>query len=154
MAFFAPALMYISAGVAAYSAIQQGKAAEAAAAFNEITNRQNAEMARSEARVRASQTERETMLRLGAIRAAQGASGGTGEGSVLDVIADSARQGEMERQYALYQGEASARGYKNTASLDAMQGKQAATAGYLKAGQELLGGAYAANRAQTSLTRN
>ena len=154
MAFIAPVLMYVSAGIAAYSAIQQGKAAEAAAAFNEITNRQNAEMSRSEARMRASQTERETMLRLGAIRAAQGASGGTGEGSVLDVIADSARQGELERQYEIYRGEAAARGYKNTATLDARQGSQAAKAGYLRAGQDLLGGAYAANRGQAALVRS
>jgi hypothetical protein len=91
--------------------------------------------------MQAAQTERENFLRLGAIRAAQGASGGTGEGSVLDVIADVARQGELERQYKLYQGEAAARGYINTATLDTMQGRAARQAGQLRAGTELLSGA-------------
>jgi hypothetical protein len=133
--------MFASAGLAAMSAIQQGKAAEAASAFNAMVQKQNAEQARSEARMQAAQTERENFLRLGAIRAAQGASGGTGEGSVLDVIADTARQGELERQHKLYQGEAAARGYTNTATLDVMRGRAEKQAGQLRAGTELLSGA-------------
>jgi hypothetical protein len=148
-----PILMVASAAVAAYGAIQQGKAAKAAASFNEAIGRQNADISRENARVQAAQVDRENFLRLGAIRAAQGASGGTPEGSVLDVLADTARQGEMERQYELYKGEAAARGYTNTASLDALQGREASRASYLRAGTELLSGASGAGRAYTGLNR-
>lgn len=153
MAVALPFLMYASAGVAAYGAYQQGQAAQAAATFNEVTSIQNAELARREARTQAAQTHRENMLRLGAIQAAQGASGGSPEGSVLDVIADVARQGELEKQYQIFQGEAAARGYKNTGTLDAFRGEQAANAGYLRAGSELLSGGVSATREANRLNR-
>ena len=153
MAVAVPILMWVSAGLAAVSAIKQGQAAEAASAFNAMVQKQNAEQARSEARMQAAQTERENFLRLGAIRAAQGASGGTGEGSVLDVIADTARQGELERQFKLFQGEAAARGFTNTATLDTFQGKAAKQASVLRAGTELLGGGQSAFGAGQRLTR-
>jgi len=148
-----PYLMFASAGLAAVSAIRQGQAAQAAAAFNATVQRQNAEMARGEAQMQAAQTERENFLRLGAIRAAQGASGGTSEGSVLDVIADTARQGELERQFQLYKGEAAARGYTNTAALDEFEGRAAGRAGVLRAGTELLSGGASGLMAQRQLTR-
>lgn len=140
MAVALPIIMYAAAGLAAYGAIQQGKAAQAAATFNAITSMQEASMARSEALLQAQQTQRETVLRIGAIRAKQGAGGGTAEGSVLDVIADSARQGELERQYQLYKGEARAAGHENTAELDFAMGENARQASYVSAGTELLGG--------------
>ena len=153
MAVTVPVLLWVSAGLAAVSAIKQGQAANAASAFNAMVQKQNSEQARSEARMQSAQTERENFLRLGAIRAAQGASGGTGEGSVLDVIADTARQGELERQYKLYQGEAAARGYANTAALDTMQGQASQQAAQLRAGTELLGGAASEMSAQQKLKR-
>jgi hypothetical protein len=133
-------MMYAAAGLAAYSAIQQGKAQQAAATFNAITSMQDATMARSEAMLQAQQTQRETVVRLGAIRANQGASGGTAEGSVLDVIGDVARQGELEKQYQTWRGEAKARGYVNTAALDFSSGENARNASYVGAGSELLAG--------------
>ena len=153
MAVAIPFLMMASAAVAAYGAIQQGQAAKAAGKFNEAVNAQNAEIARTNARVQAGQVQRENALRLGAIRAAAGASGGTQEGSVLDVIADVGRQGELDRQYVIYQGEAQARGYTNTASLDRMGAKAASNASYYKAGSELLGGAASAQYRSTQLNR-
>jgi hypothetical protein len=133
--------MMASAVVGAVGAIQQGKAAKAAADFNATINMQNAEIARADAAMQAQQIGRENYLRLGAVRAAQGKSGGAaGEGSVLDVLGDVAAQGELEKQYALYQGEQRARGFQNTATLDTFSGQQAQKAGYLKAGTELLSG--------------
>lgn len=132
----------VGAGVSAVSAIQQGNAAKAAADFNASISMQNAEIARSDAAAQATQIERENALRLGAIRAAQGKSGGAADsGSVLDVLGDQAAQGELERQYAVYQGEQRARGFVNTANLDTASGKAAQKAGYMKAGAELLSGA-------------
>jgi hypothetical protein len=154
MAFIAPAIPYImaaSAAVSAIGAIQQGKAAKAAADYNATISIQNAQIARADAAAMAGQQDRENYLRLGAIRAAQGKSGGeVGEGSVLDVLGDTAAQGELEKQNIIYQGEQRARGFTNTATLDTFSGKQAQTAGYMKAGSELLSGganaAYAYNR--------
>jgi len=140
----AAAIPFIQAGAAvigAVNAIQQGRAAKAAADFNATINMQNAEIARSDAAGQAVQIERENALRLGAIRAAQGKSGGAADsGSVLDVLGDQAAQGELERQYAVYQGEQRARGFVNTANLDTASGKAAQKAGYMKAGAELLSG--------------
>jgi len=142
MAFAIPAMMIASAAIAAVGAIQQGRAAKAAGEFNANIARQNATLSREEAARQAGVQDRENYLRLGAIRAAQGKSGAAaGEGSVLDVIGDAAAQGEKQRQHILYVGELKARGYNNTASLDEFSGKQAETAGYLKAGSTLLSSA-------------
>lgn len=146
-----PIIMVAAAAVAAYSAYQQGQAAKKAANFNAAVQRQNAQATLTQSRANAAQVQRENILRLGAIRASQGASGGTGEGSVLDVISDVAAQGELERQNTLYRGELAARGNINTATLDVFEGKAAERAGTLRAGSELLGGAAGAAGAYTRL---
>jgi hypothetical protein len=134
-------MMMAAAAAAAASAVQQGNAAKASANFNAAVGMQNAEIARGDAAAQASQIERENALRLGSIRAAQGKSGGAADsGSVLDVLGDQAAQGELEKQYAVYQGEQRARGFVNTANLDTASGKAAQKTGYMKAGAELLSG--------------
>lgn len=134
-------MMGAATAVGAAGAIQQGKATKAAAEYNATISAQNAEISRADAATQAQQIDRENYLRLGAIRTAQGKSGGAqGEGSVLDVLGDVAAQGELDKQYALYQGEQRARGFTNTATLDTFRGRQAQKAGYLKAGTELLSG--------------
>jgi hypothetical protein len=141
MAAALPFIIAASAGVSAISAIQQGKAAEAAGEYNRVIGDQNAVLSRQEAADQARQADRETFLRLGAVRAAQGKAGGAaGEGSVLDVLGDVAAQSELERQDILYRGELKARGFQNTARLDALSGANAATTGTMRAGAELLGG--------------
>lgn len=125
------------------SAISQGNAAKKAADYNAQINTQNAAIARQNASDKAKQVDRDNYLRLGAIRANTGKNGGEGDtGSVLDVLGDVAAQGELDKQYTIYQGELQARGYTNTATLDSYQGENAQTSGYLKAGSELLGGGY------------
>jgi hypothetical protein len=140
-----PIILIASAAIAAYSAVQQGKAAKAAADYNSQIQTQNAEIVREDAKVEADQSRRETLMRLGSIRAAQGASGGAGgEGSVLDVLGMVASEGKRQEQNIIYRGEQAARGYSNTAQLDTFSGSQAQKAGYLKAGSELMGGASSA----------
>lgn len=142
MAVAIPFIMAASAVVGAISAINQGNAAKSAAEYNATINAQNAAIARNDAAAQAAQQDRVNLLRLGSIRAAQGASGGAaGAGSVLDVLSDQAAQGELEKQNIIYQGEQRARGYTNTATLDTTSGQAAQTAGYMKAGTELIGGA-------------
>jgi len=146
-----PFMMYAGAAVAVFSSIKQGQAASAAANFNAAIAQQDAAQARSDALAQSIQIQRDNVLRIGSIRAAAGAGGGTGAGSVLDVAADVAAQGELERQWALYQGESRARGYKNTATLDLAQGKAAKQAGYVSAAGAALGGLGAGLQAQDRL---
>jgi len=127
---FIPAILSaVGAGVAAIGAIRQGKAAAAADAYNAAMARQNAAFSRQNADLQAAQDQRTTAMRLGAIRASQGASGGTQAGSALDVIGDVARQGEIQKQIDIYQGEQQAAGYEGTATLDTMRASSDLAAG-------------------------
>lgn len=154
MAAAIPYIMAASAVVSAVSAIRQGNAADSAAKFNAQVAEQNADAARQQSAAQAKQIERENYMRLGSIRAAQGKSGGAaGEGSVLDVLAYSAAQGELDKQNAIYGGEMAARGYTNTANLDRASGSAARIGGYMKAGSELLGGGAGAYSAYNRLGR-
>lgn len=154
MAAAIPIMMVAAAAVAAYGAIQQGKAAEAAGEYNKTVNDQNAQIARADALAQADQVRRENYQRLGAIRAAQGKSGGTaGEGSVLDVLGDVAAQGELERQNVIYAGEQRARGFINTGQLEEFKGDSARRGSYFKAGSELLAGGASAYGSYNQLKR-
>lgn len=154
MAAAIPFIIAASAAVSAVSAIQQGRAAKAAADYNSTIEMQNAQIARADAAAQASQQDRENYLRLGAIRTAQGKAGGAAnEGSILDVLGDQAAQGELDKQYILYQGEQRARGFTNTATLDTFSGRNAERTGYLKAGSELLGGGASAYTSYSRLKR-
>lgn len=141
MAAALPILMGVSAAVSAIGALRQGEVSAASSRYNATISEQNAQIARQDAADKARQADRETYLRLGAIKAAQGHSGGTaGSGSVLDVLGDVAAQSELEKQTILYRGEQAARGYTNTANLDRASADNAENSGWLKAGTELLGG--------------
>ena len=154
MAMAAPFVMAAGAAVSAISAIQQGKAAKAAAKFNAKVAEQNAAIALEDADYQARVKDRETYLRLGAIRAAQGHAGGAaGEGSVLDILSEAAAMGEEEKQRILYAGQLRARGFENTAELEEFSGKTAMTGAYLKAGSELLSGGFKAYDAYKRLNR-
>lgn len=156
MAFIAPAIPYVMAAaatVSAYMVYQQSQASKDVGRYNAAINAQNADISRQQAAMQARQIERENFMRLGHIRAAQGKSGGTAEGSFLDVVGDVAAQGELERQNVLYRGELAARGYRNTAALDESQGTNAARAGVMRAGGELLSGISSAYTTGTALKR-
>jgi hypothetical protein len=129
------------AAMSAIGAYRQGKAAKAAAEYNAAIARQNAQIVREQTQQQVRQADREAYLRLGAIRAAQGKSGGVAEGSVLDILADTAAQNEIERQDIAYRGALAERGFENSATIDQFEGRNAEKAGYLAAGSELLSGA-------------
>ena len=154
MAAALPFLMAAGSVMSAIGALQQGEAAKSAADYNATIATQNAAIARQNAADKARQADRETYLRLGQIRANQGASGGnSGEGSVLDVIGDVAAQSELEKQQILYQGELQARGFTNDATLETFSGEAKQSSGYWKAGSELLSGAYNYTNASERLKR-
>jgi len=146
-------LTLASTAISAIGSLRQGKAEEQAAEFNATVAEQNAQLATQRAGVAAKQKDRETRLRLGAIRASGGASGGTGTGSVIDILGDVATQGKLEEQEALFEGELEARSFRNTASLDRSAGKNARSASKFRAGSALLGGASSVNKQVTSLSR-
>lgn len=154
MAAALPFFMVASAAVSAIGALRQGEASAAASRYNATISEQNAQIARQNAADKARQQERENYLRLGAIRAAQGRSGGdAGSGSVLDVIGDVAAQNELAKQDILYQGELAARGYTNTANLDRAQADNAESGSWLKAGSELLQGGVGYYNLNSRMTR-
>lgn len=109
-----------------YSAEGQAQAQE----FTAQVSERNAGLARESAQYNAMLLERQSRKALGGIRAAAGASGGSGtDGSLLDILADSAHAAEMDRQQTLYQGELRALGYEDTAKLARAGAKSAKQAG-------------------------
>ena len=149
------AVQVIGTVTSAIGALRQGEASSSAAKFNAQINEQNAQIARQNAAEQAAESDRDMYLRLGMIRANQGASGGqSGQGSVLDIIGDAAAQGEKNKQNIVYQGELKARGYTNTATLDTYSGNEARTGSYLRAGSELLVGGTKAYESYNKLKRS
>jgi hypothetical protein len=136
------AFKIIGTAVSVMSTLNQGRQAQQAADYNAQVNAQNAQIAQTNAAAQAKQIDRENYLRLGAIRANQGRSGGEMTGSALDVLGDVAGQGEYEKQLAVYEGDMKARGFRNTAALDTASGENARTSSYFKAGAELMSGGY------------
>ncbi len=146
-----PYIVAAGAAVSAIGAIQQGQAASASAKYNANIQEQNAVLLRQQAAEQAEQERRETYMRLGTIRAAQGKGGGAAdEGSVLDVLGFVASEGERQRQHVLYGGELQARDALNTAALDRARGRNAVRTSYFQAGAELTQGA----GSYYSMTRN
>jgi len=150
---FLPMFQAAGTALSVFGSLKSGQSAKKAAEFNEKINLQNAEIVRQEARDNARVIDRQNYLLAGAIRAAQGASGGRQAGRVLDVIADAAAQGELAQQMTIYRGELKARGYTTTATLDEMGGDAAQSGSYWKAGSELLSGAVNTYKSYTALKR-
>lgn len=119
---------------------QHGQAINAAAQFNATVAEQNADAAREETRLQVRAQDRETYMRLGAIKAGAAKNGGTMGGSALDVLADTAFESEFQRQTTMYAGELKARGFQNTAMLDRMQGAAGIGFGNTQATSDLLQG--------------
>lgn len=125
----------------AQQAQKQGDAAAAAAKFNADAARRNAGIARQQASDDAAAQRRDSTQKLGAMRAAYGASGVTLDGSPTDVLEASARNAELDNQMIKYKGELRAMGYEDSATLDDFSGATAQEAGNDKASGILLSGA-------------
>ncbi len=157
MAAALPAVMIAATAFQAIGSLQAGQANAAVANFNAGVARQNAAAARQEAAADEIAQRKEGVLRLGAIRAAYGASGVVGnEGSPLDVLANSAATAELDALNIRYKGERRALGFEQTASLDSMRAKTARTAGLAGAGAAILTGAskFGLSRPGTSIATN
>lgn len=131
--------------VGAMGAMQQGKAASAAANYQAQVAKRNATMARDQAAVEQDDQRRENMRQLGAIRAAYGGSGLEMAGSPLDVLEDTSIEQELDVERIGYRGNLRALGEEDKANLALAEASNAKKAGaigavssILKAGTSLL----------------
>jgi len=165
MAFVAPLIAAIPAGlstalsiggaaIGAVGAVQQGKAASSAASYNaKVADRdmevadQNRKMAIETARIDAEGKRRDNRRVLASIRTQYGASGLSLAGSPLDVLQDTAIEGELDARRTEYEGRARGRegalqmlGFQEDASLSRMEASSAKRAGYTGALASTLSG--------------
>ena len=127
---FLPAMSIVSAvgtGLSVISSIQSGKAEAKAAQYN-------AESARREAQARETAQRTAAQRQLGSIRAGVSKSGATMAGTPLAVLSESASNAEIDALNTRYSGQ-------REASLYEARGRNAKTAGYLRAGTSLLSSA-------------
>ena len=113
--------------VGAVGAIQGGNAENSAAQFN-------AQSARMEAESRENAQRAQAKQQLGSIRAGVSKSGATMEGTPLAVLSESAANAEIDALNTRYSGQ-------REAALYEARGRNAKTAGYMRAGTSLLSSA-------------
>lgn len=136
----AVALAAVGTGVGVYGAVAQGDAAKDAGKRQQDIANQNAKAEQAAAALEAGQIRRRNLLRLGSQRAGAAKSGVLIDDSAMDVITDSAIQGELEALSAIYSGSSSAAAHRNRGSLAAWEGRRARSASYINAGSTLIGG--------------
>ena len=127
---FLPAMSIVSAvgtGLSVISSIQSGKAEAKAAQYN-------AESARREAQARETAQRTAAQRQLGSIRAGVSKSGATMAGTPLAVLSESAANAEIDALNTRYSGQ-------REAALYEARGRNAKTAGYMRAGTSLLSSA-------------
>lgn len=141
MAWAPIVLTAVSALSSAGAAKQQADAQASADRYNAQVNAQDVQIYLNEGQQQAIQDERTTAINQGQIRAATGASGMTASGSALDVLADATQQGELQKQYDVYQAKVKSMGYQSSANLDTAGAANTQTAGSMMASNALLKGA-------------
>lgn len=82
---------------------------------------------------------RKAYLLRGTILANQGGSGGTNSGSALDVLADQMSQGMLQEQGDIYSSQVEGNKYRNSATADRYNAREARSASYLNAASALVG---------------
>lgn len=133
----------VSAGVGAYSAYASGKAQSDQAEYQATMAKKQGELSELAARQEAADIEREAQ-RTRARQITQGSAAGvsvSSGGSLWDVIANSAKLAEAERQNTLRAGQLNKEAYGVEAQSYSAAASAAQTGGWLKAGTSLLSGA-------------
>ena len=132
----------VSAGVGAYASYASGKAQSEQAEYQAEMAKKQGELSELSARQEAADIEREAQ-RTRARQLTQGAAAGvsvSSGGSLWDVIANSAKIAEAERQGTLRAGRLNKESYGVEAQSYKAAASTAKTGGWLKAGASLLGG--------------
>ena len=156
LAIAGTAASVLGTGVSVFGAVQQGAAQKSAADYqaqvaknNATVAAQNAAAVQDQAAAKAQSDQRAGALRLGAQRAALGASGVTlDSGSSEAVQSATVNNTALSTQLDTYQGQLAAYGYQTQgvnynaqAQLDTLTGQNAASAGDISAVGNFLGGA-------------
>ena len=127
-------MLMAGGGLQAIGDISQGQTTSSVLNQQANIQMQNAANAKAAAALNANRQSIMAQKTLGGIQANFGASGVEGNsGSVLDVVAASASNAELDRQNILYGGEIKAINSENQASMDRFEASQAVSAGYLNA---------------------
>lgn len=136
-----------SSVVGAMGQMAAGDAARRAGYVNSMAQQQEARQALQAGATNAAQIQQDNERRIGAIRAAQGASGITTDtGSSLDLMSDMASQAEMRRQLTLYRGRAQYASRMAQAADTLTAGKDQQTASRIGAVGSILSGISGAAR--------
>ena len=111
----------------AISSKQQGEAAEEAAKYNAAVAQNDAVATQNAAAYEARQIRRKNLMRLGMQRAEAGKTGVSLDAgsSFDDVMFDTAIQGELEAQAALYTGNVRSQAARASGAMATWEGKQA-----------------------------
>lgn len=130
-------------GVSAEGAYQQGQGGAEAANYNAAIAERNAGIAIQQGDAAAVQQQKVNYIMSGAVRAATGASGATGD-SATDALMMTAAEGELARQNILYGAKVKSIGYTDQAAIEHIRARTASQGGmYSAAGKLLSGGAQA-----------
>lgn len=131
----------VGAGIQAAGSLIQGVSASRAASYNANIANQNAALTLQQGQAAAEEAQRQAELTVGAATAAYGASGVSGaSGSAVDVLADEARRGTLNKLNTLYDYQLKATSYRDQAALDKYQSRTALFGGILSAAGSAAGG--------------
>lgn len=140
VAFVAANIGTIATVVSVAGSLMQASQQKKAADYNAQMAQQQSVAAQQQAAAQADTQRRRAQRQIGSMEASYAASGLSLEGSPLEVLEQSARDAELDRQNILYGGSLRSTGYQNTASLESAKGQNAMTSGFLRAGSTLLSG--------------
>lgn len=130
-----------AAGIGAYSAIQQGKAAEGAAKYSANIERRNATIASQKSQYESERLRKRNVLIRGRQQAVYAKSGVEISGTPEDVMYDSEIEGQLDLLAVRYAGTIAASDAEARARLHIFRGQSARTASYFSATASILGGA-------------
>jgi len=122
----------------AVGSIQKGNAANQASQFNAGVMENNANFASQQGAENQRRIRRSNAQFQGTQTASIGASGLQLSGSALNVLSDSAIEGELMALDAKVSSENQAKGLRSQSSLERQRGKSARTAGFITAGSQIL----------------
>lgn len=131
-------LSILSTVFSAVGSLMQADSKADASEYNAKIAQQNAAMATQQAEADAAEQKRDTVRKLGAMRAGYGASGVAFEGSPLDILAQSASDAEMDRLNIIYKGKVRAAGYDANAELYESNAENERNAGLVGAGRSVV----------------
>ncbi|MCB2012927.1 MAG: hypothetical protein KDF64_20460 [Geminicoccaceae bacterium] len=129
------------AGMQAWGQYQQGEAAKDAAEYQATVHRQNAALRRKQASADEEKHRREMRQRIGMQRAAEAESGFAFEGSALDLMEQTVRNGEMDALNIRYAGQLDSRALELGADNAELEGINAQRAARTRAVASLVSGA-------------